>query len=178
MLRQWTKGLSLQKKIMTVVLGNMVVILFSMVLFMQATVYRNMQKETISGNGERLVQIDRNISLILNQIAEDTLDIYSDIQKKIGVSKDILNNHRAFSIYFAQYYPMLIKAMRSYRYIHSMMLFTKDGEEYYQSTNVAGNFLQEDLYAKTLEMADPNKIITWSTELGENFYLDTDSNKK
>lgn len=101
MLRQWTKGLSLQKKIMTVVLGNMVVILFSMVLFMQATVYRNMQKETISGNGERLVQIDRNISLILNQIAEDTLDIYSDIQKKIGVSKDILNNHRAFSIYFA-----------------------------------------------------------------------------
>lgn len=106
------------------------------------------------------------------------MDIYSDIQKKIGVSKDILNNHRAFSIYFAQYYPMLIKAMRSYRYIHSMMLFTKDGEEYYQSTNVAGNFLQEDLYAKTLEMADPNKIITWSTELGENFYLDTDSNKK
>lgn len=45
MLRQWTKGLSLQKKIMTVVLGNMVVILFSMVLFMQATVYRNMQKK-------------------------------------------------------------------------------------------------------------------------------------
>ena len=87
MLRQWTKGLSLQKKIMTVVLGNMVVILFSMVLFMQATVYRNMQKETISGNGERLVQIDRNISLILNQIAEDTLDIYSDIQKKIGCQK-------------------------------------------------------------------------------------------
>ena len=78
MLRKWTRGLSLQKKIMTVVLGNVVIILFSMILFMQATVYRNMQKETISGNGERLVQIDRNISLILNQIAEDTLDIYTD----------------------------------------------------------------------------------------------------
>ena len=178
MLRKWTKGLSLQKKIMTVVLGNVVVILFSMILFMQVTVYRNMQKETISGNGERLVQIDRNISLILNQIAEDTLDIYTDIQKKIGVSKDVLNNHNAFSVYFSQYYPTLIKSMRSYRYIHSMMLFTKDGEEYYQSTNNTGNFLREDLYTKTKKLVDENRIITWSPELDEKFYLNTDSDKK
>lgn len=90
MLRQWTKGLSLQKKIMTVVLGNMVVILFSMVLFMQATVYRNMQKETISGNGERLVQIDRNISLILNQIARRYLGyIFRYTEKNRGVKRHI-----------------------------------------------------------------------------------------
>lgn len=170
----WFRHHSLRSKLLGAILLIIIVMNLLTLLFTKITIYDELKEDIISDNRQRLQQIDKNLSYTMSQIGEDMMEIYEDINTKMIGKEDILNKHSVFSIQFVKYYLGLTRSMRSYSYIHSMMLFTKEGETYCQSMSNHLSFLDTDLYNKVYEEIKPDKLISWSGILAEDFYFRTE----
>ncbi len=168
---RWRRGLSLRSKLLAAILLIILVMDLLTLLFTKLTIYDQLKDDIISDNRQRLQQISRNISYTMSQIGEDMIEIYEDINTRMAAADNSLNQHSAFSIQFVKYYQMLTRSMRTYSYIHSMMLFTEEGEAYCQFGVNDLRLLDTDLYAKVDKTIHPEKVIDWSGLLTEDFYF-------
>ena len=121
----WINSHSLRGKIMMIVFIIIIAMGAATLLILNGTLYDKLKEDLIENRKQRLTQINRNIGTVLNQVAEDMVLIYEDVESQVVTSRNIMDQSTSFGIAFSEYYLTLTRSMRSYKYIHSMMLFTR-----------------------------------------------------
>ena len=167
------KSRSLQRKLMMVVTLIILATNLLIMIFLNNSLYSNLADDIVADNRQRIQQVKNNFNAIMSQIGEDMMEINREIQAQMTGSDEILDRYSAFSISFSNYYLMLTRSMRSYQYIHSMMLFTQNGSRYLQSPGGNLKYNQDDLYKKVNDAFELGRIINWSGLLTEDFYFQT-----
>lgn len=159
------RPVSLRSKMLIAVLTIILVMTGMTYLILQLTVYSRLQKDVVDNINRRMEQTSQNLSSVFSQVAEDMVDISEDISKH-QVAESIYNSQEYFSIRFVQEYLKLIKPLDSFKYIHSLMLVTQDGNNFYQS-NANHYEVRDNLFDYFEHEMQEGRIITWTAPYQE-----------
>lgn len=138
------------------------------------TVIREMENDIVSDNRQRLSQINKNLNMVFSQIGEDFFDVYENVLHERRRSRNIFRNREAFSIKFYGYFFDMTASMRTYSYIHSLVLVTEEGQRYCQSYEAGLHLTNDDLFKKAETLCDKNSIC-WSGILSDDYYFNKKS---
>ena len=162
--------MSIRNKLLLALLG--IILLTNIVSFfgLSYTVRIRMEPSLITEQMNQLRQIAENLDAVSTQLSESAIEIYMDLESKIAGNGQLLEQRESFSVLFSNYYRVLTNPIRSYRYIHSMLLVTKDNHTYFESKNHQKAVKSSDLFERVSILKNSNSLISWVT-VPENEYF-------
>ena len=176
-IRNWFKRMSIRNKLLLALLA---IILFTNIVSffgLSYTVRMRMEPSLIIEQMNHLRQIAENLDAVSTQLSESAIEVYMDLESRIAGNGQLLEQRETFSVLFSNYYRVLTAPIRSYRYIHSMLLVTKSNHSYFESKNHQKTVNTSDLFSKISKLDYSNPIINWVTISEKEFFFSSEDNE-
>ena len=169
--KYWVKRISIRNKILLALL--VIILLTNVVSFfgLSYTVRMRMEPFLIIEQMNHLRQIAENLDAVSMQLSESAIEIYLDLESRINGNPQFLEQRETCSVLFSTYYRILTAPMRSYRYIHSMLLITNSNHFYFESKNHQIGMNHSDLFGKISKLDFSNPLINWIPIPDNEFFL-------
>lgn len=146
-------------------------------MIVKSSINSHVEQRITEDNMRRCEQIAENLHAITLQIAENSIDVYLDIESQISMDEQLLQTRDLFSMKMSEYYEILTKPIRSFRYVHSFFVVTP-GESYIQMRSNSRASLRRDVYSHVSSAVNPSKIISWTGMISADTFFRSPGNTK
>ena len=170
-IKSWFRKMSIRTKLLLVMLG--IVLLTEIAGFTGLTyaLRTRMEPSLINEQKNHLRQIAENLDAVTTQLSESAVEVYMDLESRIAGNGHLLDQKEMFSVLFSGYYRIVTKPIRSYKYIHSMLLVTKNGHSYFESKKYQKAVDSAGLFERIAGHGDALPLIRWAVVPERDYFL-------